>query len=89
MVAHYLRHNKYLNNKQNAKLILTLPLISGNVELNPGSTNIKYPYGECARAVKFGSSIACDQCNEWYHQECAGMNSTIFECHTNPTIEMH
>ena len=58
------------------------------MKLNPGPTNIKYPCGEGARAVKFGPSIACDQCNVWYHQECAGMNSTIFECYTNATIEM-
>ena len=60
----------------------------GNVKFNPGSTNIIYPSGECARAVKFGPSIACDRCNAWYHQECAGMNSMIFECCTNATIEM-
>ena len=41
-----------------------------------------------ARGVTFGPSIACDQCNIWYHQECAGMNSTIFECYANATIEM-
>ena len=58
------------------------------MELNPGPTNIKYTCGECARTVKFGPSIACGQCNVWYHQECAGMNSTIFECYTNATIEM-
>ena len=62
-VAQYLRHNNYPSKKQSAKLILTLLLISGNVELNPGPTNIKYPCGECARAVKSGPSIVCDQCN--------------------------
>ena len=46
-VAQYLRCNKYLSKKQSAKLILTLLLIRGNVELNPGPTNIKYPCGEC------------------------------------------
>ena len=88
LVAQYLRHNKYPSNRQSAKLILTLLLVSGNVKLNPGPTNINYPCGECARAVKFGPSMACDQCNVWYHQECAGMNKTIFECYTNATIEM-
>ena len=58
------------------------------MELNPEPTNIKYPCGKCARAVKFGPSIACDQCNAKYHQECASMNSTIFEYYTNVTIEM-
>ena len=58
------------------------------MKLNPGPTNIKYPCGEGARAVKFGPSIACDQCNVWYHQECAGTNSTTFDCYTNATIEM-
>ena len=89
------------SNKQSPKLIPTLLLISGNVELNPGPTNIKYPCGECARAVKFGQFTACNHCNVCYHQESAGMNSTIcyhqesagmnstiFECYANATIEM-
>ena len=88
LVVQYLCHNNYPSKKQSPKLILTLLLISGNVELNPGPTSIKYPCVECARAVKFGPSIVCGQCNVWYHQECAGMNSTIFECYMNATIEM-
>ena len=87
-VAQYRRHNKYPSKKQSAKLILTILLISGNVAVNRGSTNIKYPCCECARVVKFGLSIACDQCNILYHQECAVMSSTIFECYKNATIEM-
>ena len=57
------------------------------MELNPGPTNIKYPYGECARAVKFGQFTACNHCNVCY-QESTGMNSTIFECYAKATIEM-
>ena len=38
--------------------------------------------------MKFGPSIACNQCNVWYHQEYAGMSSTLFECFMNATIEM-
>ena len=57
------------------------------MEHNLGPTNIKYPCGKYTRAVKFGPSTACDQCNIWYHQECAGINS-IFECYTNAAIEM-
>ena len=64
----------------------TLLLIS--VKFNPGPTNIKYPCGECVRVVKFGPSIPSDQCDIWCHQECAGMNNTIFECYANATIEM-
>ena len=75
------------SNKQSPKLIPTLLLISGNVELNPGPTNIKYPYGQCARAVKFGQFTACNHCNVCY-QESTGMNSTIFECYARATIEM-
>ena len=54
----------------------TLLLIS--VKFNPGPTNI----------MKFGPSIPSDQCDIWCHQECAGMNNTIFECYANATIEM-
>ena len=50
-VAQYLCHSKYPNNKQSAKLILNLLLISRNVELNSGPTNIKYPCREkCKRS---------------------------------------
>ena len=88
LVAQYLRHNKYPSKKQSAKLILTLLLISGNVEFNPEPINIKYPCGECATAVKFEPSIAYDQCNIRYYQECAGRNSIIFEYYTNAAIEI-
>ena len=76
------------SNKQSPKLILNLLLISGNVELNPGPTNIKYLCGKCARSVKSGQSVACDQYNVCDHQECAGMNSTKFEYYMDATIEM-
>ena len=76
-VAQYLVTVNIRAKKQRTKFILTLLLISGNAELNPGPPDIKC--GECARALKFGASFACDQCNIWYHQECAGMSSTIFE----------
>ena len=49
LVVQYLRHNKYPSKKKSAKLILTLLLISGNLELNPGPTNMKYHSGECAK----------------------------------------
>ena len=58
------------------------------MEFNPEPTNIKYPCGECATAVKFEPSIAYDQCNIWYYQECAGRNSIIFEYYTNAAIEI-
>ena len=47
---------KYLSKKQSTKLMLTLLLISGNAERNPGPTNIKYPSGE-VWAINFLRSV--------------------------------
>ena len=69
------------------ELLQLLLAISGNVELNPGPRTPKYPCGKCGKAVAI-NSIACDICNTWYHRECAGMNSTIFESYVkNSEIE--
>ena len=65
-----------------ATLQQLLLIISGMVELNPGpSSKLKYPCGECRKAVSSGASIACDICNKWFHQKCTSMSDQIYECH--------
>ena len=57
-----------------------LLLLSGNVECNPGPCRkIKYPCGICKKScTKFQASVACDQCNIWFHKKCLNMNSINF-----------
>ena len=59
-----------------------LLVISGTVEINPGPGKIKFPCGECSRAVRNSQkSIACDLCNNWYHSECVTMGDQVFDCY--------
>lgn len=55
-------------------LIKLLPLIGGQVELNPGP--VKYPCGICTKAVKTGQrGVAFDKCDIWYHTSCMFMTT--------------
>ena len=52
------------------RLLLSLLLLSGNIESNPGP-QYKYPCGECTRPVKSNQrGIQCDLCDVWYHAKC-------------------
>ena len=66
-------------------LVQLLLILSGHVEVNPGPT-IKFPCGECKKAVHFGRSIACDSCNQWFHANCLDMNSQIFDSLANSSL---
>ena len=82
-VCHYFRHKKKLITKE-PMIIQLLLLLSGSVKVNPGPpTRVKFPCGECRRAVKAEKSIACDKCLQWYHKNCIGMNDILFECYSN------
>ena len=68
--------------RTSATLQQLLLIISGSVELNPGPTSkVKYPCGECRKAVTTGASIACDLCNQWFHRKCSSMSDQIYDCH--------
>eukprot|EP00111_Clytia_hemisphaerica_P010869 TCONS_00031794-protein len=78
------QENRYhpCKTKTSAILQQMLLIISGNVELNPGpSQKLKYPCGECQKAVSSGASIACDLCNQWFHLKCTNMDDQIYQCH--------
>ena len=82
-VCHYFRHQKKQATRE-PMIIQLLLLLSGSVELNPGPARVKFPCGECKRAVtKRGKSIACDNCLQWFHKNGVGMNETIFNCYSN------
>ena len=56
-----------------------LLLSCGDVSLNPGPINYKYPCGVCAKAVrKNQNGIYCDGCNLWHHIKCLDMPIDTF-----------
>ena len=79
-ICHHFKHHSKPQSNPRGKLIQMLLIISGSVEINPGP-KVKNPCGECKKSVKFYNSIACDECSQWYHMECIGMNDIIQNCY--------
>ena len=66
-------------NHETANFINFLLLLSGNIESNPGPRNIRFPCGICHKPCTWRqASVACDNCNTWYHKSCMNMNSLNF-----------
>ena len=81
-IAQYNQHGRNYY-RHTAILQQLLLMLSGSVETNPGPARIKFPCGECRLPVKNNqNSINCDNCQQWYHQKCTGMNNSIFDCYT-------
>ena len=52
-----------------------------NIPKPPPKRKPQFPCGICERAVTWSRtkpSVACDDCNTWYHKSCLGMSSQIF-----------
>ena len=68
-------------------LSLLLAIQASDIELNPGpGKKCKFPCQVCQKAVKWDPKrpgIACDNCSLWYHKDCLGMNSRVFEALAN------
>ena len=57
--------------ERNSSIIVTLILLAGDTELNPGPRPIKFPCLVCQKAAKWGQDcLQCDQCSGWFHIEC-------------------
>jgi hypothetical protein len=55
--------------------------ISCDVERNPGPD---YPCGTCGSEVKDSDhAVECDNCCMWFHIQCQGLNSTLYQDLTN------
>ena len=78
-VTYDFRHNQFAGGRSVASMMWLLLLLSG-IESNPGPT--KYPCGECNKPVRYGRSIACDNCNKWYHKICIEMRTIVYDCYT-------
>ena len=76
----HLKRSAILKSSQSMKLLaLSLLLISGNIESNPGPT-YKYPCGECSKPVKRNQpGVQCDTCDIWYHTRCMGISNKSYE----------
>ena len=87
-VIYFAKHHPYPHRKPTGNLIQILLILSGTIELNPGPKrgNIKYPCGECKKAVRNVNAIACDQCQKWYHTDCLSMNANVFDSYTNDQL---
>lgn len=60
-------------------LVLSLLLLSGNVEQNFGP-HYKYPCGSCTKPVKSNQrGVQCDICDIWYHTRCMLMSPEVYE----------
>ena len=67
------------NKKMSMRVVLSMLLLNGNVETNPGP-QYKYPCGDCAKPVKCNQKgIQCDMCDIWYHARCCVMNDHIYD----------
>ena len=59
-----------------------LLLISSDCHPNPGPRTPKYPCGICSKAVRLSKtvrSVACTECEVWYHIDCLGMATAVYE----------
>ena len=69
---------KKSNAKRHALFLLSLLVLSGNVELKPG-TSFKYPCGTCSRPCRiYQPSIFCDSSNICVHKKCLKLSSLVF-----------
>eukprot|EP00795_Rhopilema_esculentum_P001948 gene1948-17486_t len=72
----------------NRKFFLLILLLSGDVNINAGSKQVKYPCQICKRAVKLNDkAISCDNCDGWYHVHCMLMSTEIYDSLANTSLE--
>ena len=58
-----------------ALVIALLIILSGDVELNPGPKNLKYPCSVCNNEVKKNQeALKCTECKKWSHRTCANIS---------------
>ena len=64
-VTYDFRHNQYASGRSIASTMQLLLFLSG-IESNPGPAICLC--GECNKPVRYGRSIAFDNCNKWLHK---------------------
>ena len=65
-----------------AYIFYILILTSSDYHPNPGPRTPKYPCGICGKAVRWSRtirSVACNDCEVWFHKDCLGMSTAVYE----------
>ena len=71
-------------------LAIVISCQSSDIETNPGPRQPKCPCGDCGKAVtwsRMGKSIACDECSSWFHTDCIGLHTCVFDVLANSHAE--
>ena len=67
-------------------LIVTLLLLAGDVEINPGPGGSSFLCGLCEIDANWSNGgIACEHCDVWYHRDCAWLNLSTFNRLASPS----
>ena len=65
---------------------MTLLLLAGGVEVNPGPGGSSFPCGLCEIDANWSNGgIACEHCDVWYHRDCARLNLSSFNRLASPS----
>ena len=91
----FLLSPKRINNKnRNASIYLfaLIILTSNDCHPNPGPRPPKFPCNICSNACKWSKtvkSVACDNCDMWYHKHCLNMNTAVFDALENTDVSWY
>ena len=60
-------------------LVMWLIVLSGDVEVNPGPSTVKFPCKVCSKPVRRNQrGVQCDVCDEWLHTRCVGISNAQY-----------
>ena len=63
-------------------LFSLLILNASDCQPNPGPRTVKYPCGICGKACVWSRnvrSVACSNCDQWFHKNCLNMPTVLYE----------
>ena len=67
-------------------------LLSNDCHPNPGPRTPKFPCQICGKTCKWSRtrfSVACNNCELWYHTVCMGMSTQIYDVIAKPDISWY
>ena len=65
---------------KSAIYLYMLILQTGDIQIQPGPTYIKYPCGICSKNVNWNAkALQCDGCDIWYHTKCSNVPPHIYK----------